>query len=42
MTTQQRTALAHPCFLGMETSHPRYGKVVPPTSRVLTVDAGYE
>ena len=42
MTTQQQTALRFPCFLAIETSHPRYRKVVLPTSRILTVDAGYE
>lgn len=43
MTPAQRTALANPCLLGMETAHPRYGGyLLPGVSLVLTVNAGYE
>lgn len=42
MTPAQKIALRWPCYLAVETSHPRYGRVVPLGSLVLTVNAGYE
>lgn len=44
MTSSQRTALDHPCFLAGETINLRYGFTLPspPRSIVLTVNAGYE
>ena len=43
MTPQQRVALEAPCLLGMETAHPRYGRVLlSGVSVILTVNAGYE
>lgn len=43
MTRSQRTALAHPCLLAEETTHPRFIRWVDRRlSVVLTVNAGYE
>lgn len=44
MTTRQRTALDHPCYLAGETMHPRFeprwvGRGI---SVKITVNAGYE
>lgn len=43
MNGQQQTALNHPCFLAVETAHPRYMKVQRGRcSVIVTVNAGYE
>lgn len=44
MTVHQRTAIEHPCYLAMETAHPRFCFVLPGSgcSAVLTVNSGYE
>jgi hypothetical protein len=46
MTPQQRVALDHPCRLGMETAHPRFGRVLLAGGRwwvvALTINSGYE
>jgi hypothetical protein len=42
MTPAQQIALRHPCYLGGETIHPRYGSRSGAWSLVLTVNTGYE
>jgi hypothetical protein len=42
ITAWRGTALAHPCLLADETTHPRFGHLLPQGSLVLTVNAGYE
>jgi hypothetical protein len=43
VTPAQLVALSHPCLLGGETAHPRYGwRLVDGFTLVLTVNRGYE
>lgn len=42
MNRRQLTAITNPALLGEECAHPRYGKVTPFGTVVLTVNAGYE
>lgn len=42
MTPYQEIAMAHPCRLAEETSHPRFGRVVEGGSLVLTINFGHE
>ena len=42
MTAFQKTAIEHPCYFAVETSHPRYHHSFPQASVVLTVNSGYE
>lgn len=42
LTTPQRIALAHPCYLGGETVNPRFGHRSGAWSLVLTINTGYE
>lgn len=42
MTPAQRIAITHPCYLAVETAHPRYGQRTGTWSLVLTVNSGYE
>lgn len=39
---QQAIALAHPCLLGGETVHPRYGWRGFGYTAVITINTGYE
>lgn len=42
MTPAQTVALAHPCYLAVETAHPRFRQRVGSWSLVLTVNTGHE
>jgi hypothetical protein len=42
MTPQQKMALRYPCLLAEETAHPRFGRVTPTGTVVVTVNSGYE
>lgn len=42
MNAAQKTARRHYCLLAEETIHPRFGRLVPLGTVVLTVNAGYE
>jgi hypothetical protein len=42
MNEQQKAAFDHPCRLGIETLHPRFGRVNGLHSIVLTINYGYE
>lgn len=42
MTEEQRIAIAHPCLLGEETMHPRFGHKRLTFQFALTVNSGYE
>jgi len=42
LTTPQRIAFAHPCYLAGETVNPRFGHRTGAWSLVLTINTGYE
>lgn len=42
MTEQQLIALKWPCFLAVETAHPRFGRAQAMGSIIVTVNSGYE
>jgi hypothetical protein len=38
MTERQRIALAYPCYRAMDTTHPRFKRLEPPWSTILSVN----
>ncbi len=42
MTKAQRIALRYPALLAEECAHPRFARLLPLGSLVLTINAGYE
>lgn len=42
LTERQTIALQHTCRLPEETWHPRFSRIHPPTSTVLTLNSGFE
>jgi hypothetical protein len=42
MTEYQRVAAKFPCYLAVETTHPRFAHALSFGSLVLTINSGYE